>query len=413
MKASIDFEGVDKSKRKNLWGLFFIVLIAGFGDGAFVIVYQPYLLDITGSIFITGVVITLGIIMQFLPMPLVGKLSDRYGRKKIWLFSIPLHIIGLFLLSISDNLVLIVAGVLIFFSGGVIGSLSYQLFVSESSHESRKGLMYGFMFFAFFAGGIGGKYFVTFNLFSDVRFYFLIYILILVIEWIIQLFIITNPSSVTVNQKLNLIKSHKPRQNIWKKIFKTPKTKVILIFFALDIFIWNTSGAIYTAGLRAQYHLTPEEIAFISIWFNISNMIFQIPGGRLADKIGKKKSLIVSEIFGLGYFSLNILAFLFWALGYVSFLFVFLIISQILVGISVSTFIASEQMILTSLNEDESRKAESYGIIAFIRGIFILPTGVFGGFLVEFIHYIVPFIITVIGILFLIWFLSKYFHDKV
>ena len=411
MKNYRILEDDEKLKRKNLWGLFFMVLIAGFGDGAFVIVYQPYLLDITGSIFFTGILITLGIIVQFLPMPLVGKLSDRYGRKKIWLFSIPLHIIGLLLLFISGNLLLIIAGVLIFFSGGVIGGLSYQLFVSESSHESKKGLMYGFMFFAFFAGGICGKYLVTFNLFSDVRFYFLIYIIIFIFEWIIQLFIITNPNSVTVNRELNLTESYKSKQNIWKKIFKTPQTKIILIFFAIDIFIWNISGSIYTAGLRDQYHLTYEEIAFISIWFNISNMVFQIPGGHLADKIGKKKSLIVSEIFGLGYFSLNILAFLFWAVGLASFLFLFLIIGQILVGISVSTFIASEQMILTNLNEDESRKAESYGIIAFIRGIALLPTGILGGFLVEFIHYIIPFIITVIGILFLIWFLFKYFHE--
>ena len=312
---------------------------------------------------------------------------------------------------ISGNLLLIVAGILIFFSGGVIGGLSYQLFVSESSHESKKGLMYGFMFFAFFAGGICGKYFVTFGLFSDVRFYFLIYIIIFFFEWIIQFFIITNPNSVKFNRELNLTESYKSNQSIWKKIFKTPQTKAILIFFTLDIFIWNISGSIYTAGLRDQYHLTYEEIAFISIWFSISNMVFQIPGGHLADKIGKKKSLIVSEAFGLGYFSFNILAFLFWAEGIASFLFLFLIIGQVLVGISVSTFIASEQMILTNLNEDESRKAESYGIIAFIRGIALVPTGILGGFLVEFIHYIIPFIITVIGILFLIWFLFKYFHE--
>jgi len=123
--------------------------------------------------------------------------------------------------------------------------------------------MYGFMFFAFFGGGIFGKYFVMFGLFSDVRFYFLIYIIILFFEWIIQIFIITNPNSVKLNRELNLAESYKSKQSNWKKIFKTPQTKAILIFFTLDIFIYSISGSIYIAGLRDQYHLTYEEIAFI------------------------------------------------------------------------------------------------------------------------------------------------------
>jgi len=52
MKNYRILEDDEKLKRRNLWGLNFIALIGGFGDGAFFIVYQPYLLDITGSIFL-------------------------------------------------------------------------------------------------------------------------------------------------------------------------------------------------------------------------------------------------------------------------------------------------------------------------------------------------------------------------
>jgi len=85
------------------------------------------------------------------------------------------------------------------------------------------------------------------------------------------------------------------------------------------------------------------------------------------------------------------------------------IIGAILHGLAVSAFVPSQQMILTDL--DETRKAESYGIINFIKGIGFMPTGIIGGFLIEYTNYVTPFIITFIGILFEIWFLFKFFHD--
>ena len=93
-------EGIEKIKRKNLWALFFINLIHGMGAGMFNVVYQPFILDLTGSILMTGIIVSIGAIVQFLPMPLIGKLSDKLGRKKLMLGAIPLYILGLiFLIS--------------------------------------------------------------------------------------------------------------------------------------------------------------------------------------------------------------------------------------------------------------------------------------------------------------------------
>ena len=149
--------------------------------------------------------------------------------------------------------------------------------------------------------------------------------------------------------------------------------------------------------------------AFLSISLSISSIVFQIPGGHLADKIGKKRALIISELFGLGYFSLLILAFMLWSTGFGLFLIPLLSIGAILRGICASTFISAQQMIITEL--DETRKAESYGILGFLQGIGYLPTGIIGALLIESVSYLAPFIITFIGILFEIWILSKFFHE--
>ncbi|RLG29125.1 hypothetical protein DRN98_08695 [Methanosarcinales archaeon] len=165
----------------------------------------------------------------------------------------------------------------------------------------------------------------------------------------------------------------------------------------------------YTGGLRDYYGLTYENIAFISFWLNFTNMIFQIPAGKITDKIGKKLALFLSETFGLTFFTLNIIGSILWSMGFNNLLLLFLVLANISFGLSVVTFIPAELIILTDL--DRERKAELFGIISFIRGIGTIPTGVIGGFLIVNVGYISPFIIAFLGIIFEIWFLLRYFKD--
>jgi len=400
---------IENRKRRNLLTLFFIVLFYGFGEGTFFIVYQPFLLDITGSIFLTGVLITVFSIVQFLPAPFTGKISDKIGRKKMMLIDTPTRILGLFLLTVSNNVVLVTIGLICFFLAGVIGMSSFQILLSESSNESKKGLMVGLIFFALFAGGIVGKFFIIVNKGFDARFYFFLFLVIEMINWAIIAGVLKDVKTKNNLKKIKKVRSTLSERSVWSRIITTPKFRVVLIFFTLDVFIWSISGAVFIAGLRDHYGLTNNDIAFISIWFSISNMIFQIPGGHLADRIGRKKSLVLSQCFGLVYFSLNIVAYFYWTMALVPIMLLLLSLGQFFVGISVSTFIPSEQMSLTNL--DENRKAESYGVVTFIRGLGIIPTGIIAGFLIDYIHYLAPFIITLAGILFEIWFLLKYFRD--
>lgn len=409
MEGNNAARGIENRKRRNLLTLFFIVLFYGFGEGTFFIVYQPFLLDITGSIFVTGALITVFNIFQFLPAPFTGKISDKIGRKNMMLIDSPIRILGLFLLIVSNNVVIVTIGIICFFLAGVIGGISFQILLSESSNESKKGLMVGFIFFALFAGGIVGKFLIIVNKGFNARFYFFLFLVIEMINWAIITVFIKEVKTKDNLKKIKKDRSSLKERSVWFNMISTPKFRVALIFFTLDIFIWSISGAVFIAGLRDHLGLTNNDIAFMSIWFSIANMIFQIPGGHLADRIGRKKSLILSQCLGLVYFSLNIVAYFYWTLALVPIMLLLLSLGQFFVGISVSTFIPSEQMSLTNL--DENRKAESYGVVTFIRGLGIIPTGIIAGFLIDYIHYLAPFIITLVGILFEIWFLLKYFED--
>jgi len=410
MNKSRNSAEIDKIKRKNLWALFFMNLLHGMGAGMFNVVYQPFILDLTGSVLIMGTLVTIGGIVQFLPMPLIGKLSDRFGRKKMMLISIPFYILGLtsLIFSSSTAIFFLILGIILYFLGVVINNLSSLIFISENSNKS-KGLMYGLILFSFFGGTIFGSTFVLFGAAFDSRVFFLIFLGIIIGEGTINLVFISEKFKFDKNPRSISLKSIDTELSVWRKIMNNPKSKAVLIFLTLDLFIYNIGLSIYSGGLKDFYLITREELALITIVFSTSNMLFQIPGGHLADKIGKKKSLIYSQYFGLTFFVINILAYFVWAGGITEFLFPALIISHIPFAMSVCTFIPSEQMALTDL--DETRKAESYGVVGLIRGLGFIPTGYIGGFLFENVHYVAPLFISFIGIFFEIWYLSKYFHD--
>ncbi|MHA2131989.1 MAG: hypothetical protein ACW99L_18625, partial [Promethearchaeota archaeon] len=67
MKNHGDSEKLEKLRRRNFYALLVNFIFYGFGQSMFNIVYIPFIYEFTGSIFITGVITTIGNIIQFLP----------------------------------------------------------------------------------------------------------------------------------------------------------------------------------------------------------------------------------------------------------------------------------------------------------------------------------------------------------
>ncbi|MCK4286145.1 MAG: MFS transporter, partial [Candidatus Lokiarchaeota archaeon] len=369
------------------------------------------LYEFTDSIIIIGVITTLGSIIQFLMMPWIGRLSDKYGRKLFWYFDSPLMILGLIFFIFADNLFILITGVLCFYFGLGIGYSIYQVLVMESSTESKKGINYGILGFLMSAGNIVGSIFVLVDSRFNVRFYFIIFIIIMVINQIIVIFFIFDPIPRKREKLLSPTKLPKTERGSWKKLFTTSKTRAMIFYFTLDAFIYSISFSIYTAGIINQYHITQQDIALLSLCSTISFIIFQIPAGHLADKVGRRKALIFSESFGISFFFLLIVSYFLWSSGFEFLILPLLITGQIIWAVNQTTFMPAE--VITTTNLDETRRAESYGILALIRGIGVMPTGIIAGLLIANVHYIVPFILTIMGIIFKLGFLLKFFESDV
>ncbi|MHA1674638.1 MAG: MFS transporter, partial [Promethearchaeota archaeon] len=358
-----------------------------------------------------GIIVSLGMLLQFLPQQLAGKYADRHGRKLLMSIGFIIFILGLIPLSFSKELWVIVGGVAVFYLGMGILDPALQNSINENSDRKKGGLWYGLMFFSYFVGSIGSNTMV--NVLGEqytAQFYFKLVMVVLFLEWVLQLIFFkdvyvspqdlsTEVTEVTPDPNV----PSKPSMSTWKLLMSTPGIRNIVIFFVLDGIIWGVSVAIYNGGLVAEYGITKEDLALIILVFNVSNMLLQIPAGHFVDKIGKRMALIISEVAGFVFFALNIVAFFMPQ----HLLMPMLLISNALLGITVSLFIPAMFTVSTTLST--TRKAEMYGLLGVLKGIAFMPTALIGGFLIEKVSYITPFIITLIGIPIEIWFLIKYF----
>ena len=217
----MEIDNLVKNKRRNLITLAIVRLLHGFGTGMFMIVYQPFLLELTNSIVLTGLFVSIGTIMQFMPMPLIGKISDKVNRQNVLILSIPIYIIGLlFLINANPNSIYFaVFGIIFYFLGFIMNNVNIQFLIAENSNES-KGRIFGFMFFSYFGGTIAGSIFIILGQGLNSRFYLMVFIIILLVEGIFFTFFLT--PQIHSKHKIMINKNNK-KENMWVKIFKTKK----------------------------------------------------------------------------------------------------------------------------------------------------------------------------------------------
>jgi len=396
-------------KKNNLYTIFFTNILHGFGFSMFNVVYQPYLYQITQSEVILGYLTTFGILMQLIPMQLSGKIADKYGRKPLILIGLSSIVVGLIFMIISEEIVFIIIGIVLIFSGYGIRDPPQQVFTRENSEEKKHGLMFSLMFFGHFAGSIGGNLIVTY-LGSEYTapFYFKIFTGIVIFQIIIQ-FIFLKEEELSQSKETEtmppnkIVKKESKSENTWKIIFKNPRNRKIILFFLMDAMIWGISLSIYWGALVATYGITKEQIGVILIVFNISNMIFQIPGGYLVDKFGNRRSLILGDSMGFLVFGLALLGWFFRD----SLLMPFLFAVHFVLGIIVSVFLPAQMSLLSNL--DKKKPAEFYGIMSMVLILGFMPMGLISGLIIANVHYIAPFIITLLLIPLELLYLVKVF----
>jgi len=411
----LNIQKLVKIKKRNIYTCFAVALLYGFGEGGFFVVLQPILLEITGSLFAVGLIMTTVSFVQVIIMPWIGKLMDNFGKKRLWLIGNPIIIIGCFILIMASDIIFAGMAVIMIYVGGVIYRMSSQMIISESSDNSKKGFNFSFVFFASSGASIFGFMLVLFDIGINYHFYIWIFIVMNLLIWLIVFSTLSPISSKFIKKQERNSMGTKPKQNTLFELLRTPKTRIILIFFTLNWFFYGITSTIWNAWFIDTYGVNVQALALFFLVANIFRMIFQIPSGHIIDKIGKKKALVISLICCIISSFISIFVFFTWSSGLVSILIPGYIMAIIFFTMYITIVFPVESIYLTNLTEE--KKAESFGTVKLITDGALIPTGVIGGSIADFVHPIAPEIIHLGGFILLLWFPIRSFngmnHERV
>jgi DHA1 family multidrug resistance protein-like MFS transporter len=306
--------------------------------------------------------------------PFSGHYADVFGRKKVIVAGSLITIVSMllfFMSALSKNwLVLSVAYVL--FGVAVLGSPASQAVIAESANmdPDRMNIAYSVVFLlstipSAAMAVLGGAV-------ADLEGYSIIFVIAMALE------------VIDLSLYLRKLRETRPRLTPGQPSDSEPKFSLSRVLslpkgflglfasFAMDSFSFSISSSIVYAIIVEHFGFTNADVGLIvGVWY-LSMILAQYPATRLLLRFGMKKTLALSEFFGvvlmLGwYFSSTVSLF---------------VVFSVVFGISVATWVPAQQTILMKHSPPDERGSLG-GKLAAFRGIMAFPGPIIGGALYQ------------------------------
>jgi MFS family permease len=363
--------------------------LRGMRDSVVRVVWQPFVLSLGASMPLLGFLESLGGfggLVTMLVQPMSGRLSDYWGRKVLILFSSVFAIVALsiyMLAGFTDHWYLLIPGV------AILG-LSFACRPSEDSMTAEsvevggRAMAYSLVMLSSALSGVFAPLLGGFV--ADRWGYIVVLLMGLALELIAL--------SLAGLLKETVSQSGRPLafgqlKGVFRGILVPPgKLKGFYIAMAVDAFAWGAGWGILYGLLSEVHHFTAFQLGIMSCLSSAGWAVFQMPVGKLVERYGCVKSLILSEAGGIiltvGW--LHAATFQTFAL------------LQILFGFSIATFMPA-MMTLMANNVSKEKMAEEMGRLNAFRGLVGFPAPFIGGLLYEAFGFRGPITVNLIGAL--------------
>jgi len=364
-------------------------ILVNFASGIPSPYYALYVLELGGTPFIIGLIGFVAFAILALVQFPGGYLADKHGRRRlivVMTFGVALSY-TLFALATSWHFILL---------GVVLQNLFliYQpaLFAlqADSMPAERRGMGFSTVMFvnnlsALFSPVIAGFLYIQYGLVTGVRIAYAIVTTALLGTAIIRVKLTeTLPTNKSERISLGAVAKSYPRAikegiGVWKLL---PRSMFFLFLTnALSSFIYALSYSYWVVYATRILHIKEFEWAIMMTWLTLTMILFALPSGKLTDKIGRKKPLLVSWLVlaPFGWLFLN---------GTQPTLF----IAFLCFGVSNALFMASYSALEADLVPKELRGKE-IGCSQFITYLSMAVGELIGGYIYQCISPVLPLLL--------------------
>ena len=341
--------------------------------------------------FQVGLILSLFSICQLFASPITGKLSDRFGRKPVLIFSQASTLAGFLLLGFASNVWILILARLV---DGLLGSnmTVAQAYISDITEPKDRTKYYGYSSAVFGAGLIFGP--VIGGTLSAINFSIPMFFAAGISGISIVLVLLFLPESLTErSHELKItVKDIIPIEET-KKFFKQKAVRSIIIGF----FIYNFGFMLFISSFAlfgdAQIQVNAQQIGIFLTWVGILRVVFQ---SALIEPLNKKfgeNSVLISGGITL-FISMVALGFSF------NFWFVFVPLVFLAYGTGVGRPILTSKL---SKCVEKEETGTLMGVNNSFTSIAQISCPIIGGLILAFLPpQVLPFLSAIIFVLFFI-----------
>ncbi len=280
--------------------LIFLVVFVNFLGYGIVFPILPLLtVEYGGNAFMSGVLIAVFSLMQVVAMPILGRLSDKYGRRPLLIFSLWGTVLSFAIMGLTHSIFwLLVARIIDGISGGNISIASAYIadITDKKKRAGGMGVLMAGISLGFILGPLWGGLFSKISLSAP---FFAATIITLISVILTQFFL---PESLP-KKEFVYEKKHFSLTTIIKNLFAP---SLFPLYLTTMLAFWAQSGVFTTMSLFGKdvLHMSIFRISLIFALGGILSAFIQgFAIGKVVERVGESKLFIVSSLIAVvGFF---------------------------------------------------------------------------------------------------------------
>lgn len=283
-----------KNRKASLPLLFSVVFMDMVGFGFIIPLIPDYIRTFGGAPALAGLLMASYAVGQFFAAPVVGKLSDRFGRKPLFLFSIGGTFLSLLLLGAARSLPLIFASRILdgLTGGNITVAQSYIVDITDDKNRAKGFGVIGMAFgFGFIIGPLFGGLLSTFGLSTPA----FVAAGIAAVNLMLILFIL--PESLSAERRTEIAKN--PRRALSAKLLlETLSRKGTGTVFRMSIiysFAFTLFESMFALFAAEALGVGPSQRGWLLAYVGVLVALVQGGGvGILAERFDERKLAVVA-----------------------------------------------------------------------------------------------------------------------